>query len=351
MGWKCNTRGDNLSPQAETTGHKLTHQRLLNKLSNIKSGSYQPSDFIIADAKDGDMAFGIAAPGPATGDTTGLKFKSRVEYLANMIAMAESGLIDILLTSASSAEYLSDTPLFKNTDVTSAVRLNDTTDIWSARGSNYRDSPSRPFATIDLPSVKPLCGFGLYSVTFYNDIDADHNTLQHYRDYRLQARDTGMHHFLEVFNPAYDIGLKDAELGDYVNDMILKTLGGVTKADAPFFLKMQYNGARAMSDLAAYDPENLVVGILGGAAGTTRDTFELAKQAEQAGARVALFGRKINLAEAPLELVRLLRMVIEDKLTSEQAVKDYHRYLVDKNINPLRPLQNDIQITDPVLQS
>ena len=329
----------------------MIHQRLLNKLSNITSGTYQLSDFIIADAKDADMAFGIPATGPATGDTSGLRFKTRADYLANMVAMAESGLIDILLTSASSAELLSDRALFKNSDVTPAIRLNDTTDIWSARGSSYRSSVSQPFATIDLPSVKPLCGLGLYSVTFYNDIDADLRTLQHYRDFRLQARETGMHHFLEVFNPAYDIGLKDADLGDYVNDMILKTLSGVTRADAPLFLKMQFNGARAMSDLAAYDPENLVVGILGGAAGTTRDTFELAKQAEQAGARVALFGRKINLAEAPVELVRLMRAVIEDQLNSEQAVKDYHRYLEDQNINPIRTLKKDTQITDPVLQS
>jgi len=329
----------------------MIHQRLLDKLSSIKSGAYQPSDFIIADAKDADMAFGIPATGPATGDTSGLQFKTRADYLANMVAMANSGLIDILLTSASSAEILSETALFKETDVTPAVRLNDTTDIWSARGSNYRDSASRPFATIDLPSVKPLCGLGLYSVTFYNDIDADLSTLQHYRNYRLQARETGIQHFLEVFNPAYDIGLADAELGDYVNDMILKTLAGVTRADAPLFLKMQFNGPRAMSNLTAYDPENLVVGILGGAAGTTRDTFELAKQAEQSGARVALFGRKINLAEAPVELVRLLRAVIEDKLNSEQAVQEYHRYLTDQNITPMRTLQKDTQITDPVLQS
>lgn len=329
----------------------MIDQRLLDKLSKIKTGSYQADDFIIADAKDGDMAFGISAPGPVTGDTTGLCFKSRAEYLSNMTAMAESGLIDILLTSASSAEQLSAASLFKNTDVTSAVRLNDTTDIWSARGSNYRETASRPFSTIDLASLKPICNLGLYSVTFYNDIDADLISLQHYRDYRLQARETGMQHFLEVFNPAYDIGLKDTDLGDYVNDMILKTLAGVTQADAPLFLKMQFNGHRAMSDLAAYDPENLVVGILGGAAGTTRDTFELAKQAEQAGARVALFGRKINLAEAPLELVRLMRAVIENKLNSEDAVKEYHRYLTDNQISPLRNLQNDLQITDPVLQN
>jgi len=60
-----------------------------------------------------------------------------------------------------------------------------------------------------------------------------------------------------------------------------------------------------MSELCAYDPTRLITGILGGAKGTTRDTFELLHQASSAGARVALFGRKINQAEAPLELVRL----------------------------------------------
>lgn len=329
----------------------MINARLLTKLDNIKNNSYQPTDFIIADAKDGDMAFGIAAPGPVSGDTTGQQFKSRAEYLNNMSTMASSGLIDILLTSASSAEQLLQESLYSTTDVTAAVRLNDTTDIWSARGSNYRESLSRPFATVDLQSIKPLCALGLYSVTFNNDIDADLESLQQYREYRLQARDTGMQHFLEVFNPAFDIGLKETSLGDYINDMILKTLAGVTSADAPLFLKMQFNGHKAMSDLASYDPANLVVGILGGAAGTTRDTFELAKQAEQAGARVALFGRKINLAEAPVELVRLMRAVIEDKLTCEQAVKDYHHYLTDNNISALRSRQDDLQITDPVLQS
>jgi len=37
----------------------------------------------------------------------------------------------------------------------------------------------------------------------------------------------------------------------------------------------------------------LVVGLLGGSSGTTRDTFELLSQGEKAGARVALFGRKL----------------------------------------------------------
>ena len=190
----------------------------------------------------------------------------------------------------------------------------------------------------------------MYSITFYNDLDADLKTLEAYKAFRLAARDAGMKHFLEVFNPAYDIGLKDAELGDYVNDMILKTLAGVTSKDAPLFLKMQFNGHRAMSDLASYDPEHLIVGILGGAAGTTRDTFELAKQAEQAGARIALFGRKINLSESPVELVRLLRAVIEEEMNSSDAVNAYHSHLQEKGIQPRRALQDDLQITDPVLR-
>ncbi len=333
----------------------MIQQRLLAKLQKITTGSYQSTDFIIADAKDGDMAFGIPAPGPVTDKISERRFKSRAEYLQNMTLMVQSGLIDILLMSASSAENLTEAGLFKTSDVTPAIRFNDTTDIWSARGSSYRDHPSHPFESVDQSELSNLCNLGLYSVTFYNDLESDLRSLKQYREFRRQARENQLHHFLEVFNPAYDIGLSQTpqktELGDYINDMILKTLAGVTKKDSPLFLKMQFNGHRAMQDLAAYDPENLVVGILGGAAGTTRDTFELAKQAEQAGARVALFGRKINLAEAPLELVRLMRSVIEESTNSEQAVKDYHRYLEAHQITPQRSLSDDLQVTDPVLQS
>lgn len=332
-------------------------KNLKNKLDKIRAGKYQPTDFIIADAKDGDMAFGVTAPGPAAvADSQAqgsgpIKYKTRADYLNAMKAMAGSELIDILLLSASSAEILKTDGLFDNSTITPAVRLNDTTDIWSARGSRYRESPSEAFATVDLDAVSPLCNLGLYSITFSNDLKADLATLNHYRQFRRAARDAGMQHFLEVFNPAFDINLNDADLGDYINDMILKTLAGVTKADAPLFLKMQFNGQQAMADLCAYDPDNLVVGILGGSAGTTRDTFELAKQAEQAGARVALFGRKINLSESPIELVKLMRAVIEESLTAEQAVTAYHEHLKEAGLAPLRPLASDNKITEDVLKS
>jgi hypothetical protein len=34
------------------------------KLTRIRTGAYRPQDFIIADAKDGGMAFGLLSPGP-----------------------------------------------------------------------------------------------------------------------------------------------------------------------------------------------------------------------------------------------------------------------------------------------
>ena len=104
-------------------------EKLLTKLDKIKSGRYTTSDFIIADAKDGDMAFGIAAPGPELSDisvkeSTGvgqLKYRDRAHYLDAMQAMAHSELIDILLMSASSAETLQNAQLFTKTNVTPAT--------------------------------------------------------------------------------------------------------------------------------------------------------------------------------------------------------------------------------------
>jgi hypothetical protein len=255
-----------------------------------------------------------------------------------------------MLMSASSAEMLSGQGVFNGNGVTPAVRMNDTTDIWSARGSRYKQYPSVPFSTTDIDAVHRFCDLGLYSMTFSNDMDGDVATLNAYRSFRIATREHRFRHFLEVFNPQIDIGIDQNDLGFYINDMIIKAVAGVTSKDAPQFLKIQFNGYDAMAELSAYDPGNLVVGILGGSKGTTRDTFELIHQAEQAGARVALFGRKINLAEAPLELVRLMRKTIAQELNPEQAVRDYHEYLAANSIKPRLKLKKDLLITEAVLK-
>ena len=71
-----------------------------------------------------------------------------------MQEMSESGLVDIMLMSASSTEVLAERGVFAGDDVTPAVRLNDTTDIWTMRSGRYRESASRPFRTASIPRVR-----------------------------------------------------------------------------------------------------------------------------------------------------------------------------------------------------
>ena len=323
------------------------------KLLAIREGRYTPDDFILADAKDADMAWGVAAPGPRRPDDApagGRRFRTRAEFLEAMRAIVRQGEQDVLLASASNAERLAREGLFEGCPVTLAVRANDATDIWGPRGGAYRLEPSRPFRSASLEAVRPFCDLGLYSLTFNNQLAADLASLEAYARFRAEAARLGFRHFLEVFNPNAPAGLAHAELPQFVNDSIARALAGVTEAERPLFLKVAYNGPAAMEELAGHDP-TLVVGVLGGAAGTTRDCYELLAQAERHGARVALFGRKINLAEAPLELVALMRPVLRRELTPEGAVRAYHAALAKRAIRPVRPLEDDVQISEPVLRA
>ena len=124
----------------------------------------------------------------------------------------------------------------------------------------------------------------------------------------------GVRHFLEIFNPQFEVKCTDGvDFATYNNDAIAKVLAGVSRLDAPIFLKVVYNGPRATEELASYDPDRIIVGMLGGASSTTRDTLELVGQAEKYGARVALFGRKIFFAEDSVEIVKAMRLVIEEE--------------------------------------
>jgi hypothetical protein len=190
---------------------------------------------------------------------------------------------------------------------------------------------------------------GLYSITFNHDLDADLASLEAFADFRAEAAECGFKYFLEVFNPNVDVGIDPEILPHYINDNILRCLAGVHKADRPQFLKIVYNGPKALEELTSFDP-SLIVGVLGGGAGTTRDCFELLHQGEKYGARVALFGRKINLAEAPLAIVAMMREVVDGSLSPQEAVRAYHGELQKQRIKPQRPLEEDMAITEAVLQ-
>ncbi len=322
------------------------------KLKNIRSGNYKPSDFIIADAKDADMGGGRRAPGFIREENGKLTEKpaSYESYLNKMKEMTKSQMVDVMLMSMTSAERLVNQNIFNNSPVTPAVRLNDTSCIWGLlRHGEYDTHQSRPFATTQLRHAKNFVDLGLYSMTFNKDVDRDVYMLNEYRNFRDNAEKIGMRHFLEVFNSSV-INLSIEEMGQYVNDCILKTLAGQISKEKPLFLKIAYNGAKAMEELASYDPGNLVIGILGGGKGTSRDCFELLKQACKYGARVALFGRKVNLSENQLLIIETMRNVIENDLNSEEAVKLYHDKLLKNGIKPDRDISKDSELTDPALK-
>src|SRR5262249_1988587 len=163
-------------------------------------------------------------------------------------------------------------------------------------------------------------------------------TLEAYDTFRREAAALGVRHFLEVFNPNAPGGLAPDQVGAFVNDSIIRALAGGTLEQRPLFLEVAYNGPAAPAGRAGYDP-SLVVGILGGSSGPTRDPFELLHQAERHGARVALFGRKIQRAESQLDLVSLMRPVLRGELSPADAVRAYHDALAKAEIAPHRELE------------
>ncbi len=339
-------------------------KRLDKKLANLRNGSTASGDFIIADAKDGDMAFGITAPGPQAGscrhgynESEGC-WKTLAQYREQIRAVVTQDIVDIVLLSASNVEQLAiKEQLFDHSEITPAARANDTSDIWAVRGGKYpTEHPSRSFRSASLDHIKygrltddhssPFTGadLGLYSITFTNNIDWDYKALQDFHDFRIEAERKRFRYFLEVFNPNVNPGIPDKKVAAFLNDHIIRTLAGVTQAGRPIFLKIPYNGPGPLEELVSYD-SNLVVGILGGSAGTTLDAFQLIHDARKHGARVALFGRKINLSECPLAFIEFLRRVVDGEITPLDAVKAYHDVLRQTAIRPQRPLQQDLQLT------
>ena len=156
-------------------------------------------------------------------------------------------------------------------------------------------------------------------------------SLEAFREFRADCAANEFQYFLEVFNPNVP-GLSAEDMPRFVNDFIIRCLAGLVEAERPRFLKIVYNGPAALDELASFDP-SLVVGVLGGGAGTTRDCFELIHQAEKYGARVALFGRKINLAESPLDIVRFMRAVADGNISPSEAVKAYHDVLRKQDLD------------------
>jgi len=334
--------------------------------------------FILADAKDADMAFGVRATGPrsylSAKGARPAQFSPEVwtreefgqrnlpEFFDIIREVTRQGLVDIMLMSASVNEQLTiKEGLFRNSHVTPAARANDTTDIWAVRHGSYVKAPAQPFRTASIDQIQcgkiecerngqefPGANLGLYSVTFVNDLAQDRATLQAFKEFREEAERKEFRYFLEVFDPNVPSGVVPEKLGEFINDNIIRSLAGVPEAGRPLFLKIVYHGPKAMEELAQYDP-HLIVGVLGGSAGTTCDAFKLIHDAQKYGAHVALFGRKINHAEHQLAFIEMLRLITDSRVSPEEAVRAYHGMLQGKGIKPHRSLEDDLNLTDQAM--
>ncbi|MFO0876463.1 MAG: hypothetical protein U0840_03740 [Gemmataceae bacterium] len=340
----------------------MVQKSLDAKLARIHADPLRCKDFILADAKDADMALSIGAPGRSPEAHSGeVRYRTLAEFRDIITQIVEQKLVDIMLMSASTSEALTiHRRLFDNSPVTPAARANDTTDIHIIRGSKYPTSPSMPFRTATLDHIQ--CGhldckpeertlgadLGLYSITFNNDTVLDRQALEEYKLFRHEAERKGFRHFLEVFDPNRPEAVDPDKIPGFINDAIVRTLGGVTGKGRPVFLKMVYHGPKAMEELVHYDP-HLVVGILGGGAGTTYDAFKLLAEAKKYGARVALFGRKINNAENQLAFIHFLRLIADGEISAEEAVKAYHGVLQHLGVKPQRSLADDMVLQTNVM--
>jgi hypothetical protein len=340
----------------------MVEKSLDAKLRRIHADPRSSKDFILADAKDADMALAIGAPGRSPeAHSQELSYRSLPEYREAIEQIVRQGLVDVMLMSASTSEVLTiHKRLFDASPVTPAARVNDTTDIHILRGSKYSAQSSLPFRTATLDHIQCAhldCApeerqlgpnLGLYSITFNNDAALDRHSLEEYKAFRLEAERKGFRHFLEVFDPNAPHALDPDRIPEYVNDAIVRSLAGVTSTGRPLFLKVVYHCPKAMEELVHYDP-HLIVGILGGSAGTTYDAFKLLSEAKKYGARVALFGRKINNAENQLAFVRFLRLIADGDLSPEEAVRAYHGVLQKLGIRPYRSLADDMSLQTNVM--
>src|SRR5215468_6579753 len=143
-----------------------------DKLAEIKTNPSSRA-FILADAKDADMAFGVKAPGPRTylsqrGERPArfspeiwtrseYGYRNLPEFLDIIREVVHQGLVDIMLMSAYVSEQLTiNEGLFKNSAVTPAARANDATDVWAVRHGCYTREPSQPFRSASIDQIQ--CG-------------------------------------------------------------------------------------------------------------------------------------------------------------------------------------------------
>ena len=188
------------------------------------------------------MALAIGAAGRSPEAHAGeVRYRTLAEFRDIIAQIVEQGLVDIMLMSASTSEVLTiQKRIFDNSPVTPAARANDTTDIHIIRGSRYPTQPSLPFRTATLDHIQ--CGHldctarGTHGSaptsgsTASRSTTTRRSTARRWRstsEFRLEAERKGFRHFLKIFDPNRPEAVEPSKVPDFINDAIVRTLGGV----------------------------------------------------------------------------------------------------------------------------
>ena len=251
--------------------------------------------------------------------------------------------------SASNIERLSDEGLFADSPVKPAIRANDTTDIWRVRGGTYHEQPSRPFRSASLART-------MYGTATPMPGAADHRHRPRPLLGHLQQRPRRRHAPRSRRSPSSaptppraasstssrcstrtsTTGIDPEVLPHYINDCILRCLAGVHQADRPQFLKIVYNGPKALEELASFDPEP----DRRRARRRRRHHARLLRAAAP-GARSTAPGSPCSAARSTSPRrrspsSRMMREVADGNLSPQEAVRAYHGELQKQRLKPQR---------------
>src|ERR1700756_4081161 len=101
-------RPGGLPPRIQVGSESAAMMKSLDaKLARIHADPQHCKDFILADAKDADMALAIGAPGRSPEAHSGeLRYRSLAEFRGIIEAIVEQALVDTMLMAASTSEVL-----------------------------------------------------------------------------------------------------------------------------------------------------------------------------------------------------------------------------------------------------
>jgi hypothetical protein len=314
--------------------------RVYEKLADPKLLKRSPVFIFAADAL---VAYGITGIG--TERTPKPHFRTRPEYLKMMREVMADGHIDGLLMTPADAETLAiDEGLFDDSPVTPIVRMNAETHIWSPRHGKYGTQVSRPFQTVRTADAGRYCTeamacardckvkLGLYSVTLNNDAEADARTTDEFLNFAWDCGNTpDFDYFLEVFLPnMQQPGMDVKEQGEYIADNIVRLMSYLRNHQRPAFIKTVYTTPEIWKSLVDFDP-TLIIGALGGSRQNARSSMQLAYDTTEYGGKVILFGRAVFQEEDPRMMAKVLRGVLDRKMTVDQALTQYQAQLRSAN--------------------